>query len=74
MRPLTIQINQPTRCKSSTSLLLDVLFRSTCFGRIHAHHQELPTPLTASGFTFERGGSTVVSRSLAGYELREFLG
>jgi hypothetical protein len=37
----TIQINQPTRCNSFTSLLLDVLCCSTCFGRLHAHHQEL---------------------------------
>jgi len=26
--------------------------RSTCFGRLHAHHRELTTALTASGFTF----------------------
>ena len=32
---------------------------STCFGRLHAHHQELTTSLTASGFTLERGGSGV---------------
>ena len=38
---------------------------STCFGRIHAHHQELTTALTASGFTLERGGSSVASRGLA---------
>jgi len=25
--------------------------RSTCFGRLHAHHQELTTTLTSSGFT-----------------------
>jgi len=25
--------------------------RSTCFGRLHAHLQELTTALTASGFT-----------------------
>jgi hypothetical protein len=48
------------------SLLLDVLCRSTCFGRLHAHHQELTTALTASGCTLERGGSSVVSRGLAG--------
>jgi hypothetical protein len=30
-------------------------------GRLHAHHQELTTALTASGFTLERGGSSVVS-------------
>jgi hypothetical protein len=41
--------------------------RSTCFGRLHAHHQELTTALTASGFTLERGGSSVVGRGLAGY-------
>jgi hypothetical protein len=37
--------------------------RSTCFGRIHAHHQELTTALTASGFTLERGGSSVVGQT-----------
>jgi len=36
----------------------------TCFGRHHAHHQELTTALTASGFTMERGGSSVVGRGL----------
>ena len=36
--------------------------RSTCFGRLHAHHQELTTALTASGFTLERCGSSVVGR------------
>jgi hypothetical protein len=44
-----------------------VLLRSTCFGRLYAHHQELTTALTASGFTFERGGNSVVSRGLAVY-------
>jgi hypothetical protein len=39
---------------------------STCFGCLHAHHQELTTALTASGFTLERGGSSVVSRGVAG--------
>jgi len=39
---------------------------STCFGRFLAHHQELTTALTASGFTLERGGSSVVGRGLAG--------
>jgi len=38
--------------------------RSTCFGRLHAHHQELTTALTASGFTLERGGSSIVGRGL----------
>jgi hypothetical protein len=27
------------------------MYSSTCFGRLHAHHQELTTALTASGFT-----------------------
>jgi hypothetical protein len=40
--------------------------RSTCFGRLHAHHQELTTALTTSGFTLECGGSSVVGRGLAG--------
>jgi hypothetical protein len=41
------------------------MFRSTCFGLLHTHHQELTSVLTASGFTLERGGSSVVSRNLA---------
>jgi len=45
--------------------------RSTCFGRLHAHHQELTTALTASGFTLELGGSSVVVRGLAGYNRPE---
>jgi hypothetical protein len=44
------------------------MFRPTCFGRLHAHHQELTTALRASGFTLERGGSSVVGRGLAGYK------
>jgi len=39
--------------------------RSTCFGRLHAHNQEHTTVLTASDFTLERGGSSVVGRGLA---------
>ena len=35
-----------------------------CFGRLHAHHQELTIALTTSGFTLERGGSSVVGRGL----------
>jgi hypothetical protein len=42
--------------------------RSTYFGRLHAHYQELTTALTASGFTLERGGNSIVGRGLAGYE------
>jgi len=33
---------------------------STRFGRLHAHHQELTTALTASVLPLERGGSSVV--------------
>jgi hypothetical protein len=40
---------------------------STRFGRLHADHQELTTALKASGFTLERGGSSVVGCVLAGY-------
>jgi len=38
---------------------------STCFGRFPVHHQELTIALTASDFILERGGSSVVGRSLA---------
>jgi hypothetical protein len=37
----TILINQPTRCNSLSSLLFDVMYNSECFGRPHAHYQEL---------------------------------
>jgi hypothetical protein len=56
--------NKLTKCNSFTILLLDVLCRSICFGRLHAHHQELTTALKASGFTLQRGGSSVVGRGL----------
>jgi hypothetical protein len=45
---------------------LTFIFRSTCFGRLNAHHQEFTTALTASGFTLERGGGGIVGRGLAG--------
>jgi len=41
---------------------------STRFGHFLAHHQELTTALTASGFTLERGGSSVVGRGLADHD------
>jgi len=37
----TNQTNQPTRCNNLSSLLLDVIYSSTCFGRPHAHPHEL---------------------------------
>jgi hypothetical protein len=52
-------------------LLLDVLCRSTCFVRFHTHHQKLTTALAASGFTLERGGSSVIGRGLAGYDRQD---
>jgi hypothetical protein len=41
--------------------------RSTCFRRLLAHHQELTTALTDSGFTLEHDGSSIVGRGLTGY-------
>jgi hypothetical protein len=35
---------------------------------MYAHHQKLTTALTASCFTLEHGGSSVVVRGLAGYD------
>jgi len=43
------------------------------FRRLHSHHQELTTALTASGFTLKRGGSSVVSRGLARPRLKTLL-
>jgi len=40
---------------------------STCFRSLHVHHQQLTAVVAAFGFTLERGGSSVVSRGLAGY-------
>jgi len=58
-------INQPYATVSQV-YYLTFMFRSTCFVRHHAHHQELTTALTASGITLERGGSSVIGRGLAG--------
>jgi hypothetical protein len=55
-------MNQPDATLSQVYHLM-FMYRSTCFGRLHAHHQELTT---ASAFTLERGGSSVVGRGLAG--------
>jgi hypothetical protein len=41
---------------------------ATCFGRLSAHHQERTTTLGASGFTLERGCSSVVGRGLADHD------
>jgi hypothetical protein len=43
--------------------------RSTCFGLLHAHHQELTAALKAFVFTLDLGGSSVVGRGLEGYNL-----
>jgi hypothetical protein len=45
------QINQPD-ARVSQVYYLTFMCRSTCFGRLHAYHQELTTAVTASGFTF----------------------
>jgi hypothetical protein len=61
-----IQINCQPDATVSQVYYLTFICRSTRFGRLHAHHQELTNALTASGFTLERGGSSVVGRVLAG--------
>jgi hypothetical protein len=43
------------------------MFRSACFGRLHAHHQEPTAALTPSGFILEHGGSSIVGRGLVGW-------
>jgi hypothetical protein len=49
-----IQINQPTRGGNSfTSLLLDFMCGSTCFGRLPARHQGLKTALRVGGKRLE---------------------
>jgi hypothetical protein len=65
------QINQPDATASQVYYLM-FMCRSTCFGRLHAQHQELTTALTASDFTLERGGSSVVGRGLQTCEIVAF--
>ena len=60
------QINQPDATVAQV-YYLTFMCRSTCFGRLHAHHQELTTALIASGFTLERGGGSVIGRGLIGW-------
>ena len=45
---------------------------STCFGRPHAHNQELTTALAAFGFTLERGGSSIVGRGLPDHDQQRY--
>jgi len=61
------KINQP-EAKISQVNYLTFICRLTCFGRLHAHYQELTTALTASGFILERGGSSVVGRGLPDHD------
>jgi len=52
--PACSAVPQPTAPPHATvSQVYYLMFmcRSTCFRRLHAHHQELTTALTASGFT-----------------------
>jgi hypothetical protein len=46
-----IQIKDQQNAKVSQVYYLTFMCGSTCFGRFLAHHQELTTALTASGFT-----------------------
>ena len=58
------QINQPHSTVSQV-YYLTFMCRSTCFGRLHAHHQELTIALAASDFTLERGGSNQTTNNAA---------
>jgi len=58
-------MNQPDATVLQVYYLTSIC-RSTCFGHLHAHHQELTTALTASGLNLERGGSSVVGLGPSG--------
>ena len=47
----TIQIINQLDATVSQVYYLMFMCASTCFGRLHAHYQELTTALAASGFT-----------------------
>jgi len=51
MHHRTIQIIQPTRCNSFTSLLLNMYVWLSVFRASPRHHQEHTTALGASGLT-----------------------
>ena len=68
---ISVQINQPTRCKFLEVFYLTFMCCSTCFGPLHAHHRELTTALTASGFTYCHGlGEEKNHLPPSGFELR----
>jgi hypothetical protein len=48
----TIQINHQPDATTFQFIILTFIYSSTCFGRSIAHHQELMTPVAASGFAF----------------------
>jgi hypothetical protein len=48
----TIQINQPTRCNNFSVYYLTFMYISTCFGRPHAHPQELNNCSSSLWFYF----------------------
>jgi hypothetical protein len=47
-------------------LTFTFIYSSTCFGRPHAHHQELQLQLQPHVLPLERGGSSTVGRGRAG--------
>jgi hypothetical protein len=62
----TFQINQPTRCKNFSSLLLDVYVQLNMFWAPPCPSSgATTTTIAASGLPLERGGSSAVGRGRA---------
>jgi hypothetical protein len=62
-----IQINQPTRCKNFSSLLLNVYVQLNMFREFSPPSSGAQTTAIAvSGLPLERGGSSAVGRGRAG--------
>jgi hypothetical protein len=62
----SVPIKNPTRCNSVSKFYFIFMWRSTCFGRHTAHHQEPITVLTASGFAYVEGCWTCSCWTLSG--------
>jgi hypothetical protein len=62
----TIQINHHLHATVSPVYYLTFIYSSTCFGRLHTHHQELNNCSSSLVLPFERGDSSTVGRGRAG--------
>jgi hypothetical protein len=68
-KPKLIKICRAEEEEEEDATVLQVYYLTFCVAQhvSGAHHQELTTALTVSGFTLDHGGGSLVGRGLAGH-------